>query len=428
MAIYFTYWLIPTVLLALPIFWLVLRRDRWRLLFTLLISLTALGLLHPIWVVAAVGITVGTHQLSELLRRRKLAVAPAVLLAVAVAVVTLAIGKYGHDLARSLLHGNDWAASHLIMPLGISYFVFRVLQYVFDQARGVLQENSLFKLGTFLFFIPTVPAGPLETYQGFYEKRSTSFDRPLFYKGLRRIAWGYFKKVFVVDFAIPLVFGPLVLNAVGSSHWQGSAHKPLLAIFYAIVVFVKAYFDLSAYTDLAIGFSCLFGFRIMENFKPALPEAEPERLLAGLAHLALELVPQQRLLPGVWVDPPVPWLGLLRLHVDDGPLARRHAQLDVLGPLPRQWTRRVQPLEPVQEEVEEEAPQEQEEDPVRQGLRPARLPGDLPLRRLRLRLRLDDHLRSRPAHLHVVPRGAGDLAQAPHHVGGAPADGCRARR
>ncbi len=31
-------------------------------------------------------------------------------------------------------------------------------------------------------------------------------------------------------------------------------------------MFVRAYFDLSAYTDLAIGFSALFGFRIMENF------------------------------------------------------------------------------------------------------------------------------------------------------------------
>jgi alginate O-acetyltransferase complex protein AlgI len=35
---------------------------------------------------------------------------------------------------------------------------------------------------------------------------------------------------------------------------------------YVIAVFVRAYFDLSAYTDLAIGFSALFGFRIMENF------------------------------------------------------------------------------------------------------------------------------------------------------------------
>ena len=309
MRIYFTYWLIPAVLLALPIFWVALRRDRWRLLFTLLLSLAALALLHPIWVVVALGITVATHQLVELLRRRKLAVGPTILLAIAVAVLTLAVGKYGHDLARSLWHGNDWAVTHLIMPLGISYFVFRVLQYVFDQARGVLQENSFFKLATFLFFIPTVPAGPLETYQGFYDKRSTSFDRPLFYKGLRRIAVGYFKKVFIVDFGTRIIYGPLVLDAVSNSHWQGSAHKPLLAILYAIVVFVRAYFDLSAYTDLAIGFSCLFGFRIMENFNMPFLKQNLSDFWRGW-HISLSSWCRNNVYFPVYGWTRIPWLGL----------------------------------------------------------------------------------------------------------------------
>ena len=42
--------------------------------------------------------------------------------------------------------------------------------------------------------------------------------------------------------------------------------EPLWPLAYCIIIFVRAYFDLSAYTDLAIGFSALFGFRIMENF------------------------------------------------------------------------------------------------------------------------------------------------------------------
>src|SRR5665811_1311378 len=99
---------------------------------------------------------------------------------------------------------RDWIVSHLLMPLGISYFAFRLLQYVFDCLRGVIEENSLLRLAAFVMFIPTFPAGPLETYQGFYEKRSYSFDPQLFYKGLRRIALGYFKKVFVVDFVFAL--------------------------------------------------------------------------------------------------------------------------------------------------------------------------------------------------------------------------------
>ena len=99
----------------------------------------------------------------------------------------------------------------------------------------------------------------------FYGKRSVGFDRQLFSTGLRRIAVGYFKKVFVVDFLFAIAFGDLLhtmgrpgFDLTGLGAWDGWV--------YVIVVFVRAYFDLSAYTDLAIGFSALFGFRIMENF------------------------------------------------------------------------------------------------------------------------------------------------------------------
>ena len=114
-------------------------------------------------------------------------------------------------------------------------------------------------------WLPTFPAGPLETYQGFYEKASCTFDRQLFYKGLRRIVIGYFKKVFVVDFLFFVFFGAMFQN-IGHSHFDWVTQHPLSGWIYVIAVFVRAYFDLSAYTDLAIGFSAMFGFRIMENF------------------------------------------------------------------------------------------------------------------------------------------------------------------
>ena len=154
-----------------------------------------------------------------------------------------------------------------------------------------------------------VPGRPLETYQGFYEKRTIGFDRQEFDHGLRRIALGYFKKVFVVDFLFSIFFGKTVTTVgrrvrSGRRHWWWR--------WVCIIVFVRAYFDLSAYTDLAIGFAP-FGFRIMENFHFPFWQ-EPQRLLAQLAHLAQHLVPQERL-PGV------------RPHAQDvdGPV-RQHAR------------------------------------------------------------------------------------------------------
>ena len=48
--------------------------------------------------------------------------------------------------------------------------------------------------------------------------------------------------------------------------WHFTTARPLQASVFVVYVFIRAYLDLSAYTDLAIGFSRLFGFRIMENF------------------------------------------------------------------------------------------------------------------------------------------------------------------
>jgi alginate O-acetyltransferase complex protein AlgI len=263
--IYFTLYLIPVVIFALLVFWLALRKDAHRLLFILLVSVAVLAVLNPAFAAIAVGLVLVTHQLVEAKRREKLRGARVVLVALIMAVVVLGVGKYGQRGAIAVWGADDWVVSHLIMPLGISYFVFRMLQYVFDCMRGVIKENDLLRLAAFMMFIPTFPAGPLETYQGFYEKRTPGFVRQEFYYGLRRIAVGYFKKVFVVDFLFSIFFGKIV-TTIGKTDFDPGDVSTWWPIAYCVIVFVRAYFDLSAYTDLAIGFSRLFGFRIMENF------------------------------------------------------------------------------------------------------------------------------------------------------------------
>jgi alginate O-acetyltransferase complex protein AlgI len=263
--IYFTIWLVPVVIAALVVFWLVLRDDRRRLWFVIGLSLAVLALLHPVFAVVAVALLVMTQQIVAAAHAGRLSGGRAVLISVLLAVATLGIGKYGREAAAAMWGGDDWVTLRLLMPLGISYFVFRLLQYVFDHLRGVIEDNSFVRLAAFVLFLPTFPAGPLETYQGFYEKASCEFDRALFSTGLRRIAVGYFKKVFVVDFLIALAFGDL-LRTMGRQGFDMGELGAFDGWIYVILVFVRAYFDLSAYTDLAIGFSALFGFRIMENF------------------------------------------------------------------------------------------------------------------------------------------------------------------
>jgi alginate O-acetyltransferase complex protein AlgI len=263
--IYFTIYLIPVIVAALLVFWFALRGERAKLGFLLALSTGVLALLHPVFAVIALGLVLAAHQIVAVHRRERLGGGRAVLLIVLVTIVTLAIGKYGARGAAAVWDDEYWVVGRLLMPLGISYFAFRLMQYVFDCLRGVIEENSLLRLGAFMMFMPTFPAGPLETYQGFYGKRSLVFDRDLFYRGLRRIALGYFKKVFVVDFLFVVLFGDM-LRTVGRTAFGPGDVEIWWPLAFCAVVFVRAYFDLSAYTDLAIGFSSLFGFRIMENF------------------------------------------------------------------------------------------------------------------------------------------------------------------
>jgi len=263
--IYFTLYIIPVVAVALLLYWGPLRGEKRRLALIIVTSLAVLALLHPVFAVVVVGLALFTHRLVEWRTSGRLSVGQALVMAISMAVVVLGLGKYGHPAAQALWGGDDWVTSHVLMPLGVSYFAFRLLQYVFDQIRGVITENSFVKLLAFLLFIPTFPAGPLETYQGFYGKRSLSPDRQLFYSSVRRIVLGYFKKAFVIDLLFPIVFGNLTTTVLAPGY-APSSEPPLTSLAFAIVMFLRAYLDLSAYTDLAIGFSGLFGFRIMENF------------------------------------------------------------------------------------------------------------------------------------------------------------------
>ena len=264
MRIYFTWLLVPVVLATLPVYWLALRRDGQRRTFLMIVSLVILAALQPAFAVIAVGLAFVAHQIVEAHKARRLSTRRTVVIAVTVAVVTLAIGKYGQVMV-GLLWGHDWLWTHLIMPLGISYFVFRLLQYVFDHVRGVLHDNSLRDLLAFMLFLPTFPAGPLETYQGFYGKRSLTFDYELLSFGLRRIVIGYFKKLFIEDLVFAVYLSKYITQVLRPGFSFETAH-PLQASAFVVIIFVRAYIDLSAYTDLAIGFAALFGFRIMENF------------------------------------------------------------------------------------------------------------------------------------------------------------------
>lgn len=149
----------------------------------------------------------------------------------------------------------------LIMPLGISYIVFKHISYLTDIKWGLVKPGRLddFVLYSSLFTI--FMAGPIERFERFkpqVEQPRVPFAWPDIEFGFRRIVFGMFRKLVIADWI------GYFINPVWKEPDQYTLLIRTLALFgYSIQI----YMDFAGYSDIAIGSSRLFGLRIMENFR-----------------------------------------------------------------------------------------------------------------------------------------------------------------
>lgn len=186
---------------------------------------------------------------------------------VALGVGTLLYFKYFNFFIESFaslfnavgLHAN-LHTFNIIMPLGISFFTFRLLSYIIDIYRGKGQPtDDIIAFGTYVAFFPCILSGPIDRpafIKQLQAKREFSYDQAV--DGSRQILWGLFKKIVVADncaIYVDQVWGDI-------AHRSGST-LVLAAILYSF----QMYADFSGYSDMAIGVGKLMGFKIAKNFK-----------------------------------------------------------------------------------------------------------------------------------------------------------------
>lgn len=165
------------------------------------------------------------------------------------------------DLCADLSIPLQMPVSHLLLPIGISFYTFQKISYVLDVYYGKVKAEKHFGIfAVYSCFFPQLVAGPIERAQHllpqFYGKHEFSYDRAA--SGLHLILWGLFKKIVVADRLGILV---KAVYADPSSY----AGLPLLVatVFFSIQI----YCDFSGYTDIAIGSARLLGFDLMANFR-----------------------------------------------------------------------------------------------------------------------------------------------------------------
>ncbi|MFI5349411.1 MAG: MBOAT family O-acyltransferase [Elusimicrobiota bacterium] len=158
-------------------------------------------------------------------------------------------------------------APRLLIPIGISYYTFKLIGYMIDVHWGQIPpEEDFAAFGAYAAFFPQIFSGPIQRPADFLSQLAAP-EKPgtaLAAAGVRRIVFGLFQKIVVADRLAEVV--DAVYAAPASFHGVQTLIG-LLAFSFQL------YADFSGVTDIAIGVGLLFGIRAPENF--ALPYYSP---------------------------------------------------------------------------------------------------------------------------------------------------------
>jgi alginate O-acetyltransferase complex protein AlgI len=211
------------------------------------------------------------YLLGEWIRRQPAAAAlsTGVLLNLAL----LSAFKYLPSLAITLPFSSLQKLAHVVLPLGISFWTFQAMSYLFDLYRGEELDPTFVEFALYMVFFPVTISGPIcrmpEMLSQFRSESALAWsDVEL---GLRRIATG----VLMTQLARLLGQGILAGDGISSgfdrvTHWSG-ADVWCLAFGYGLQLF----FDFAGYSHIAIGAAKVLGFTLPENFARPFQSSTP---------------------------------------------------------------------------------------------------------------------------------------------------------
>lgn len=182
--------------------------------------------------------------------------------AVAVDLLLLGFFKYRTFALENLgaLFGKTISVQAIPAPLGVSFFTFSILSFLFDVYRDKASApKNILDFALYVSFFPKLVSGPIVSFHDFADQlRDRKITLNKIGAGTRQFLIGLAKKVLVAD-----VLG-VTFNAVSAlplaevsvvSAWLG-------ALSYTLML----YFDFSGYSDMAIGISLMCGFTFAKNF------------------------------------------------------------------------------------------------------------------------------------------------------------------
>jgi D-alanyl-lipoteichoic acid acyltransferase DltB (MBOAT superfamily) len=185
------------------------------------------------------------------------------LFAVIINIVILGYFKYTNFILQifSEINKTNFEPLSIFLPIGISFYTFKSLSYVFDVYLETLEPTKSFRdFCVYVFFFPNILMGPIDRASKFLPQIDNEpfLSKEDLGRASLLLMVGLFKKVVIADY-ISLNF----VDRIFDFPLRYTGVENLLAIYgYTLQV----YCDFSGYTDMAIGVALFFGFKLMDNF------------------------------------------------------------------------------------------------------------------------------------------------------------------
>lgn len=244
--------------------------PRWRWVLLLVASLYFYAQFQPTFLILLAASTLGAHVTALALTTRPDRGRLTLALGIAAQLAVLVVFKYADFLLGSVettLAAFGAARSSLalprldlVLPVGLSFFVFSAISYMVDVRRGsIVAERNPARLALYIAFFPKLVAGPIERAGAFLQqiRGPASFSPALFVGGLQLVLLGLVKKVVIAD---------RLAEIVDAGFTNPSLQSPVSVLVAVYLYPFQIYCDFSGYSDIAIGSAALLGVRLMQNF------------------------------------------------------------------------------------------------------------------------------------------------------------------
>ena len=165
------------------------------------------------------------------------------------------------DMINNVLRFEKINRLELILPLGISFYIFQSIGYIIDVYRNKYEpEKNVFKYALFTSFFPQMVQGPISRFDSLgnelFSEHKFSWDN--LKDGIQLLMLGYFKKLVIADRAA------VVVNAVIGDYTNQSGSVLLIAM---ILYCIQLYCDFSGGIDVTRAVAKMFGITLVDNFK-----------------------------------------------------------------------------------------------------------------------------------------------------------------